>query len=116
MKQRPLCQLCRKKVAAINYYRHGKVYFRTHCDSCKRKKRGIKPPIPTWYKSGYKRKPNCEKCGFKAKYKEQLNVYHVDGNLSNASWSNLKTVCTNCQIEIANEGLGWRQGDLVPDF
>jgi hypothetical protein len=43
-------------------------------------------------------------------------VYHIDGNLNNTALSNLKTVCANCQIEVAKEGLGWRQGDLVPDF
>ena len=65
---------------------------------------------------GYKKKPVCEKCGFKAKYQTQLFVYHVDGDLNNAKQHNLKTVCANCQVEIAREGLGWRQGDLVPDF
>jgi hypothetical protein len=29
---------------------------------------------------------------------------------------NLKTICANCQYEIAREGLGWRQGDLTPDY
>ena len=54
--------------------------------------------------------------GFEAKLKQQLFVYHVDGDLNNNSVLNLKTVCANCQYEIAQEGLGWRQGDLVPDF
>lgn len=73
-------------------------------------------PIPLWHKAGYKKKPHCEKCGFKAKYREQLFVYYIDGNLNNNSLTNLKTVCANCQVEVAKEGLGWRQGDLIPDF
>jgi len=72
-------------------------------------------PKPNWVKTGYRKKPHCEKCGFKAKYKEQLFVYHIDGNLNNTSTFNLKTVCANCQYEIAHDGLGWVQGDLVPD-
>lgn len=116
MKQRPLCQFCGKRPAAINYYRLGKPHFRSVCDACKRKKRGDKPPVPAWFKAGYKKKPHCEKCGFKAAHKEQLFVYHIDGDLRNAAFSNLKTICANCQIEIAKVGLGWAQGDLVPDY
>jgi hypothetical protein len=116
MNYRPLCAACNKKPAAINYTRNNKTYYRNRCDSCIRKKRNIPAPIPQWVKVGYKKKTVCERCGFKAKYKEQMFVYHIDGNLNNTALSNLKTVCANCQIEIAKEGLGWRQGDLVPDF
>ena len=63
-----------------------------------------------------KRNHIAEKCGFVAKHKEQLFVYYIDGNLNNNSQSNLKTICANCQYEVARAGLGWRQGDLVPDF
>ena len=101
---------------AINYKMHGKTYFRKRCDTCKRKKKNIAPPQPSWAKAGYKRKPHCEKCGFKARYKEQLFVYYTDGNLNNNNHLNLRTICANCQYEIAREGLGWRQGDLVPDY
>jgi len=116
MKFRPLCAACGKKPVAVNYRRGDTTYFRSRCDSCIRKKRGIKVPQPNWMTAGYKKKPHCEKCGFKARYKEQLFVYHIDGHLNNTSPANLKTVCANCQIEVAREGLGWRQGDLVPDY
>jgi len=116
MQWRLLCTVCGKKPCAVNYKRRDKTYYRTRCDSCIRKNRGLLVPKPRWLEEGYKKKPHCEKCGFKAKYKEQLFVYHIDGNLNNAKQQNLKTVCANCQIEIAREGLGWRQGDLVPDF
>jgi hypothetical protein len=116
MQWRNLCSVCGKKPAAVNYKREGKTYYRTRCDSCIRKKKSIPAPKPKWLAVGYKKKPHCEKCGFKFKYKEQSFVFHVDGNLNNISLSNLKTVCANCQIEVAKEGLGWAQGDLVPDF
>jgi hypothetical protein len=116
MEYRPICGICGRKPAAINYKMHGKIYFRKRCDSCIRKKRNLPAPKPRWLLEGYKKKPHCEKCGFKARYKDQLFVYYVDGNLNNNSVLNLKTVCANCQYEIAREGLGWRQGDLVPDY
>lgn len=116
MKYRPLCAVCKKKPAAVNYIRNKITYFRSRCDSCIRKKKKIFAPVPQWVSSGYKKKPTCEKCGFLFKYKEQSFVYHIDGNLNNVNLINLKTVCANCQIEISKTGLGWAQGDLVPDF
>lgn len=116
MEYRKICEICGKKPVAVNYKMHGKIYYRSKCDTCCRKKRGKPAPKPRWMLEGYKKKPHCEKCGFKAKLKEQLFVYHIDGNLNNTSTPNLKTVCANCQYEVAREGLGWRQGDLVPDY
>ncbi len=115
-KCRPLCSACHKHPAAVNYHgKNGTVYYRSVCDVCKRRKKGVKPPVPSWAAAGYRKKPHCEKCGFKAKYPDQLVVYHIDGNLGNASLMNLKTICCNCQVEVHREGLGWRQGSLVPD-
>lgn len=102
--------------AAVNYRRGETTHFRSLCAACIRKGKKAKPQVPNWSLNGYKKKPHCEKCGFKAKYKEQLFVYHADGNLNNAQPSNLRTICANCQYEVAREGLGWSQGDLVPDF
>lgn len=116
MNYRPLCQICNKQPAAVNYIKEGIHHFRRQCDSCIRKGRKLKPRQPSWALGGYKKKPHCEKCGFQAKYKEQLFVYYIDGNLKNNNITNLKTICANCQFEVAREGLGWRQGDLVPDF
>jgi hypothetical protein len=28
----------------------------------------------------------------------------------------LKTICKNCEVDIDKSKLGWRIGDLVPDF
>lgn len=116
MQWRSLCAVCGKKPCAVNYKQGDKTYYRSRCDSCIRKKKKLAAPVPSWHKVGYKKKPHCEKCGFKAKYREQLFVYYVDGNLNNNNHLNLKTICANCQYEVAKEGLGWRQGDLVPDF
>lgn len=115
MQKRPLCKSCNKKPSAINYKQGVKIYYRSRCDSCIRKKKGLAVPKPNWQKSGYRKKLLCEKCGFKSRYHEQFFVFHLDGNLNNTSHMNLRTVCSNCQIEIAKSGLGWVQGDLVPD-
>lgn len=116
MNHRPLCQSCSRNPAAINYIKDGVTHFRTRCGGCNRKNKGLSPQKPSWMNGGYKKKPHCEKCGFKAKYKEQLSVYYVDGNLKNNTLLNLRTVCANCQITVTKEGLGWSQGDLCPDF
>lgn len=116
MLYRPLCVVCQKKPAAVNYRLAGTTHYRTKCDSCIRKKKFLPAPKPRWLEKGYKKKNMCEHCGFKAKYKEQLFVYHLDGNLNNAALTNLKTICANCQIEIAKSKLGWVWGDLTPDL
>ena len=116
MEYRKICEICGKKPVAVNYKMHGRTYYRTRCDTCIRKKKNKPVAKPRWFLEGYNKKPHCEKCGFKAKYKEQLFVYYVDGNFNNNNTLNLKTICANCQYEIAREGLGWRQGDLVPDY
>lgn len=111
---RPLC-VCGKRPAAINYKKDGKIFYRKKCDICIRYN-GIEKRYPKWYRDGYRQKDHCEKCGFKSKYNEQFNVYHLDGNLDNTKLSNLKTICANCQRILHKEGVKWRQGDLVPDF
>ena len=60
-------------------------------------------------------KSECDKCGFKG-HAEQFNVYHIDGNLTNTHFNNLKTICANCQRLLQKKGVKWKQGDLVPDF
>ena len=72
--------------------------------------------IPKWYQAGYRQKSKCEKCGFKSTHKEQIRVFHVDGDLNNVRYTNLKSVCANCQIELQRENSRWKQGDLVPDL
>lgn len=112
--ERSLCPACQVRSVAVNYVKDGVTHYRSRCDHCIRNNKQKKPVIPYWMKAGYRKKPACEKCGFKAKFKEQLDVYHIDGNLTNNNPLNLKTICLNCSIEVSK--LGWRQGDLTADF
>jgi hypothetical protein len=110
---RLLCKKCGTRPRAVNYHKEGKTYYRSQCDHCVR---GREEGIPRWAKAGYKLKLKCDKCGFASKYSKQFNVYHIDGNLDNCRHANLKSVCANCQRLLLDEGVSWRQGDLVPDF
>lgn len=110
---RKLCKVCGRRPAAINYYKEGVPFYRSKCDHCSR---GSKEGTPRWYKAGYRKKSKCDKCGFTSRYKEQFDVYHVDGDLTNCKITNLKTVCSNCQRILINLNLPWKQGDLSPDF
>lgn len=111
---RPLC-ICGFRPAAINYVKNNKIYYRKKCERCL-KHNNVAVGIPLWKQRGYLKKNLCEKCGYKSKYEEQFNVYHIDGNLKNCKISNLKTICANCQRILYKEGIKWKQGDLIPDF
>jgi Zn finger protein HypA/HybF involved in hydrogenase expression len=64
----------------------------------------------------YKKKTACDRCGFKSEDTNQLDVYHVDSDVSNCKYENLKTVCANCQRLLHKLKLPWKRGDLTPDF
>lgn len=108
---RPLCTTCGRGPVAINYYKANKPYYRTQCGVCIR---GVR--VSRWSLAGYKLKNQCDKCGFKSPHGEVFNVFHIDGDLNNCKFTNLKTVCANCQRVLHREGSQWRQGDLVPDL
>lgn len=110
---RKFCKKCQQRPCAINYYKNERPYYRSVCDHCA-KKRG--DGIPLWERVGYKKKNVCDRCSFTSKHKEQFNVYHVDGDLQNCKFSNLKTVCANCQRILDKTEIRWRRGDLQPDF
>ena len=107
---RPLCT-CGTRPAAVNYKKNGRTYYRSQCEACINGKGTAR-----WYRSGYRIKNTCDKCGFKSPHKEVFAVFHVDGDLNNCKLLNLKTVCANCQRVLHKEGQHWRQGDLVPDL
>ena len=113
---RPICAACNQRLCAVNYHRNGITYYRSRCGICAAKNRKIKPPEPRWLATGYKKKPTCERCGFRARYSAQLLVYHMDANLNNSSARNLKTICLNCVEEVRRSDLPWRAGDLEPDY
>lgn len=116
MKDRKLCPVCRANPVAVNYVKDEVTHYRSSCTACIRKGKKLKPVPPAWAVSGYKKKPQCEKCGFKFKFLEQSNVFYVDGNLKNNNWANLKTICLNCQQELYKSKVGWKASPIVPDF
>ena len=107
---RPLCT-CGTRPAAVNYKKNGRTYYRSQCEACINGKGTAR-----WYRSGYRIKNTCDKCGFKSPHTEVFAVFHVDGNLDNCRPLNLKTVCANCQRVLHKAGEKWKQGDLVPDL
>jgi len=110
---RKLCKKCNERPVAINYYKQGKPFYRSKCDHCSR---GGDTTRPLWELAGYQKKNQCDRCNFKSQHTEIFNVFHVDGNLKNCRFTNLKTVCANCQRVLHKEGVRWKQGDLIPDF
>ena len=116
MSERPLCPTCFEKPVAINYLSEDTVHYRSVCDTCARKGKKLKPLPPQWFKRGYRKKPQCDQCGFTFKFPDQSLVYHVDSNLTNCDHNNLKTVCLNCRIAINKGRLGWKPAKAVQDF
>lgn len=113
---RPICQACNQRPCAVNYIREDVTHYRSRCESCARKGKGLKAREPRWKSGGYKKKMACDTCGFRAKYSSQIVVYHVDGNLNNAATKNLKSVCKNCVEALIKSDLPWKKGDLEPDI
>ena len=112
---RPICKTCNKTPCAINYKRDGVTHYRTKCDTCGRKIKKLKPRISSWQKSGYKKKAACDVCGFKSSYPTQMTVFHLDGELENTKFINLRTVCLNCIEVVKRKEVNWQRGDLMPD-
>jgi len=114
--KRPVCPACYKRPVAVNYRLQGKTYYRSRCDRCIRNHQQPKDPIPTWIRSGYQKKDRCEKCNFRSRVSEQISVWYIDNNEQNNSWSNLRSVCSNCRIELVKKRLIWNDNDLKSDF
>ena len=114
---RPICPSCNERAVAINYVKEDVQHYRAQCDMCLRKGKKLKAKPPAWYQKGYRKKPHCEKCGFVAELPDkQLQVFHVDGNLKNTDWVNLKTVCLNCQPVVYKSRVPWKVEKPVPGF
>ena len=113
--KRPICPACQQRVRAVNYYKDDVPHYRSRCEVCIKKNKKIKPPVPRWQASGHKKKPACDRCGFRARHASQLLVMHIDGNLSNTELRNLRTVCLNCVADLKRSDSTWRPGDLQPD-
>ena len=112
---RPLCKSCKTQSAAVNYIRNDKTYYRKLCEKCSRILRKEKTHNKRRSElAGYNMKPECEVCGFKPAYKEQLIVFHIDRNQQSIDTKNLKTLCLNCNYEFSIKG--WARGDLLEDL
>ena len=109
---RKLCRACEERPVGINYYKEGKPFYRSKCDHCAK---GRKKESPLWATLGYQKKNACDRCGYSSKYSQQFNVFYADGDPKNCRFSNLKTVCANCQRILHDLKLPWRRGDLIPD-
>jgi hypothetical protein len=116
MLKRPICKECNKNYSAVNYIRKGKTYYRRICDSCGKLKAKKKPRVLLWEKAGYKKKPQCDLCGFKSLYSSQMTVFHIDGDLNNVAFSNIRTICLNCVEIVKRKEVTWRRGDLTVDY
>ena len=114
---RPMCSTCNVNPRAIAYHRNEKVYYRSDCPECTRKKKKIKKTVVSrWKSAGYKKKTACDKCSFRARFLSQLLVFHIDGNLNNPDMRNLRTICLNCAEVAKKTDVTWRRGDLEPDL
>jgi hypothetical protein len=114
--KRPICKKCNKNYRAINYKRDGITHYRSLCDECGRKKAKLKPRKANWTKSGYKKKTTCDLCGFKSLFPTQMTVFHIDGDLENIQFSNLRTICLNCIEVVKKKEVTWKRGDLEVDY
>jgi SRSO17 transposase len=112
--ERPLCSECKKQPCAVNYKKQGKTFYRSKCNKCNGKRK--KPYVPRWRQKGYKQKTVCDRCGFRAKYPSQIVVFHINGDLNDATITNLSSVCLKCVVDIDKQDLPWKQGDLTQDF
>ena len=113
---RPICKVCNQRVVAVNYTKEERVHYRSRCDVCIKKNKKLKPAEPQWKLAGYKKKPTCDHCGFRARYASQLLVYHCDGNLHNTNAANLRTVCLNCVEEVKRLDVPWFTEKLSADL
>ena len=112
---RPICPVCNKNHCAPNYYRDDVRYYRSKCSDCIRRGKQLRPVTPRWKQQGYKKKTQCDLCGFKSKHTSQITVWHINGNLNDTSLTNLRCVCLNCVEDVKRNMFIWRPGDLSPD-
>jgi len=100
----------------MNYWKNGTPHYRKLCYSCKKAKPKARTRICNWEKAGYKKKSTCDVCGFKSLYPSQITVFHVDGDLTNVNYTNLKSICLNCVEVVKRKEITWRRGDLQVDY
>ena len=78
----------------VTLSKNGKEKLGHLCDPCKKESRAIRLRNAT--KFSFMKKGSCERCGFVAEDKCQLDLDHIDGNRDNNDATNLMTLCANC--------------------
>lgn len=84
--ERPLCKECGSPAQKGHRRKDGSFSYNPYCTHCYHNTRPHRAH----------KKKICEKCGFNAVHKCQLDVDHIDGNHQNNDPSNLQTLCRNC--------------------
>jgi 5-methylcytosine-specific restriction endonuclease McrA len=74
---------CGNTVALKGVYKTGKKYYRSSCETCRRRARKAK--------KGY-----CERCLTVPTSTSLLDIDHIDADRSNNDPSNLQTLCKPC--------------------
>lgn len=115
LSKRPFCPKCNKHRCSINYWKGDIPHFRNICNDCGKKTARSKTKIANWEKAGYKKKNKCDLCGFVPIYPSQITVFYIDGNLNNASFNNLRSICLNCIEVVKKKEVNWKRGDLQVD-
>lgn len=115
-KIRPICKQCNKNFRLVNYIREGVTHYRSLCNECGNKKVRKRTAKANWEKAGYKKKQVCDVCGFKSLYNTQMTVFHIDGDLRNTEFNNLRSICLNCVEVVKRKEVTWKRGDLQVDY
>jgi hypothetical protein len=84
--ERPKCLTCDAPAQKGKKRKDGTHGYNPYCSHCYH---GSRP-------HRLHKKNQCEKCGFVAVHRCQLDVDHIDGDHSNNDASNLQTLCRNC--------------------
>lgn len=87
-----LCEICKfnpKSRTGTKY--KGRRYFKRYCESCRPdKQRGIRESHRKHVQM------TCQRCGFEAIVKDQIDVHHKNGNHHDNRIENLESLCANC--------------------
>ena len=88
---RPFCQNCKTSLAKPNgISKHGFKKWHKYCATC------AKAAYNKKFGFLLNKKNKCEKCGFIAEDKCQLDIIYKDNNQKNKVKSNMRTLCANC--------------------
>lgn len=86
-----MCEICgiRPKSRTGTKYK-GRRYWKRWCEACR--------PDRRMGQSNYRQhlQMTCQRCGFEAVVRDQMDVHHRDGNHKNNSVENLESLCANC--------------------